>query len=81
MNANILPANENKYRFAENSFVTGWNNWHGGRSKLLKHTGADAGSLKSNMYHYLACVKAAHENQLVIKAQVSSRKKTGDATE
>ena len=71
----MLPANENKDRFAENSFVTGWNNWHGGRSKLLRHTGADAVSLKHNVHHYLASVKAAHENQLIIKAQVSSRKK------
>ena len=45
-NADMLPANENKGRFAENSFVTGWNNWHDGESKLLRHTGADAGSLE-----------------------------------
>ena len=75
LNADMLPASENKHRFAESSFITGWNNWHGGKSKLLKHTGADAGTLKHNVHHYLAGVKAAHENQLTIRAQVSSTKK------
>ena len=41
----MLTANENKDRFAGNSFVTGWNNCHGDKSKLLRHTGVDAGSL------------------------------------
>ena len=75
LNADMLPASENKHRFAESSFITGWNNWHGGKSKLLRHTGADAGTLKHNVHHYLAGVKAAHENQLTIRAQVSSTKK------
>ena len=75
LNADMLPANENKYNFALNSFVTGWNNWHDGKSKLMRHTGADAGAIKHNVHHYLESVKAAHENQLMIKAQVSSRKK------
>ena len=75
LNADMLPANENKYNFALNSFVTGWNNWHGGKSKLMRHTRADAGAIKHNVHHYLESVKAAHENQLMIKAQVSSRKK------
>ena len=62
LNADMFPANENTERFAENSFVTGWNNWHGGKSKLLRHTGADAGSFKRNVHHYLLSVKDAHEN-------------------
>ena len=52
-----------------------WNNWHGGKSKLLRYTEADAGSLKRNLHHYLVCDKAAHENQLMIMAQVSGLKK------
>ena len=71
----MLPANENKDRFAKNSLVTGWNNWHGGNSKLQRHTGADSGSLKHNLHHHLVSVKAEHDNQLMIKAQVSSLKK------
>ena len=43
--------------------------------EVLRHTGANAGSLKHNVLHYLASVKAAHVNQLMIKARVSSRKK------
>ena len=69
LDVDMLSANENKDRFAENSFVTGWNNWHGGSSKHLRHTGADACSLKHNVHRYLVSVKAAHENQLVIKAR------------
>ena len=71
----MLSANENKDRFAKNSLVTGWNNWHGGNSKLQRHTGADSGSLKHNLHHHLVSVKAEHDNQLMIKAQVSSLKK------
>ena len=70
--SDMLSANENKHRFAKNSLVTGWNIWHGGKSKLLRDTGADAGSLKRNVHHYLVSVKAAHENQHIIKAQVSA---------
>ena len=45
-----------------------------GSFRLQRHTGADSGS-QHNLHHHLVSVKAAHENHLMIKAQVSSLKK------
>lgn len=45
LNGNKFPALENKDRLAENSFCHFWNNRPDGKWKLLKRTGADAGSL------------------------------------